>query len=55
MQGGRYEKNWPKHGPFNRPHSYGFIPNMDHQGYAARFAMTSVVYEDGKLPGYEGS
>ena len=28
--------------------------NMDHEGYAARFAMTSVVYEDGKLPGYEG-
>ncbi len=54
VQGGRYEKNWPKHGPFNRPHSYGFIPNMDHQGDVARFAMTSVIYEDGKLPGYEG-
>ena len=27
---------------------------MDHEGYAARFAMTSVVYEDGKMPGYEG-
>jgi putative membrane-bound dehydrogenase-like protein len=54
VAGGRYEKNWPKHGPFNRPHSYGFIPNMDHEGYAARFAMTSVIYEDGKLPGYEG-
>ena len=54
VQGGRYEKNWPKHGPFTRPHSYGFISNMDHEGYAARFAMTSVVYEEGKLPGYEG-
>ena len=54
VTGGRYEKNWPKHGPFNRPHSYGYIPNMDHEGYAARFAMTSVVYEDGRLPGYEG-
>jgi putative membrane-bound dehydrogenase-like protein len=54
VQGGRYEKNWPKHGPFTRPHSYGFISNMDHQGDAARFAMTGVVYEDGKLPGYEG-
>ena len=54
VQGGRYEKNWPKHGPFTRPHSYGHISNMDHEGYAARFAMTSVVYEDGKLPGYEG-
>ena len=54
VEGGRYEKNWPKHGPFTRPHSYGYISNMDHDGYAARFAMTSVVYEEGKLPGYEG-
>ena len=54
VAGGRYEKNWPKHGPFTRPHSYGYITNMDHQGYSARFAMTSVVYEDGKIPGYEG-
>lgn len=54
VQGGRYQKNWPKHGPFTRPHSYGHISNMDHEGYPARFAMTSVVYEEGKLPGYEG-
>ena len=54
VTGGRYDKNWPKHGPFNRPYSYGSIPNMDHEGYAARFAMTSVIYEDGRLPGYEG-
>ena len=54
VPGGRYEKNWPKHGPFTRPYSYGYIPNMDHEGYAARFAMTSVIYEDGRLPGYEG-
>jgi hypothetical protein len=24
VQGGRYQKNFPKHGPFTRPHSYGF-------------------------------
>jgi len=54
VEGGRYEKNWPKHGPFTRPFSFGFIPHMDHAGYAARFAMTGVIYEDGKLPGYEG-
>lgn len=54
VEGGRYEKNWPKHGPFTRPHSYGFFSHMDHEGYAARFAMTFVVYEEGKLPGYEG-
>jgi putative membrane-bound dehydrogenase-like protein len=54
VQGGRYEKNWPKHGPFTRPHSYGYISHMEHEGYPARFAMTHVVYEEGKLPGYEG-
>jgi putative membrane-bound dehydrogenase-like protein len=54
VAGGRYQKNWPKHGPFTRPHSYGYIPHMAHDGDPARFAMTSVVYEDGKLPGYEG-
>ena len=53
VRGGRYDKNWPKHGPFTRPHSYGSISKMDHEGYAARFAMTYVIYEDGKLPGYE--
>jgi putative membrane-bound dehydrogenase-like protein len=51
---GRYQKNWPKHGPFTRPHAYGHFTNMAHEGDAARFAMTSVVYEEGKLPGYEG-
>src|SRR5688572_28187742 len=54
VAGGRYDKNWPKHGPFNRPFSFGSIPKMNHDGYAARFAMTSVVYEDARLPGYEG-
>jgi putative membrane-bound dehydrogenase-like protein len=53
VAGGRYDKNWPKHGPFNRPFSFGSIPKMNHDGYAARFAMTSVVYEDARLPGYE--
>ena len=54
VQGGRYEKNFPKHGPFTRPHSFGFFPHMEHDGYSARFAMTSIVYEEGRLPGFEG-
>ncbi len=54
VPGGRYAKNFPKHGPFTRPFAFGHFPSMPHQGYAARFAMTSVVYEDGHLPGYEG-
>lgn len=54
VQGGRYEKNFPKHGPFTRPHAFGYLSKMDHEGYAARFAMTSLVYEEGRLAGYEG-
>ncbi len=53
VPGGRYQKNWPKHGPFTQPHAFAFFSSMAHQGYTARFAMTSVVYEDGRLPGYE--
>ncbi len=54
VQGGRYDKNWPKHGPFTRPHSFGSFPVMEHDGYSARFSMTFTVYEEGKLSGYEG-
>ncbi|TVQ04999.1 MAG: hypothetical protein EA359_04830 [Balneolaceae bacterium] len=54
VQGGRYEKNWPKHGPFTKPYSFGYFRKMEHQGYPARFAMTFTVYEEGRLPGYEG-
>jgi putative membrane-bound dehydrogenase-like protein len=54
VQGGRYEKNWPKHGPFTRPYAFGYISHMPHEGDPARFAMTHVFYEEGKLPGYEG-
>ncbi|MCC5905302.1 MAG: c-type cytochrome [Balneolaceae bacterium] len=54
VQGGRYDKNWPKHGPFTRPYSFGSFPVMEHEGYSARFSMTFTVYEEGKLPGFEG-
>ena len=54
VQGGRYQKNFPKHGPFTRPHSYGHFPRMEHEGYSPRFAMTFTIYEEGKFPGYEG-
>ena len=37
-----------------RPHSYGYIPNMDHEGYRRAIRHDPVVYEEGKLPGYEG-
>ncbi|MEX0928686.1 MAG: PVC-type heme-binding CxxCH protein [Balneolales bacterium] len=54
VQGGRYDKNWPKHGPLTRPHSFGSFPTMEHTGYPDRFAMTFTLYEEGRLPGYEG-
>jgi putative membrane-bound dehydrogenase-like protein len=54
VQGGRYQKNFPKHGPFTRPHSYGFFPTMDHEGYSPRFAMTFTIYNEGELADYEG-
>ena len=54
VPGGRYVKNFPKHGPFTHPYSYGHFSTMAHEGYAARFAMTELVYEEGRLPGYEG-
>ena len=50
VPGGRYEKNWPKHGPFTRPHSYGYIPKMDHEGTPPRFAMTFVVTKKESSP-----
>ena len=53
VQGGRYQKNFPKHGPFTRPHSYGFFSTMDHEGYSPRFAMTFTIYNEGQLAGYE--
>ncbi|MEX0772920.1 MAG: PVC-type heme-binding CxxCH protein [Balneolales bacterium] len=54
VQGGRYEKGWSKHGPLTTPYSFGYFHQMDHEGYMARFSMTFAIYEEGKLPGYEG-
>ncbi|MDX1618829.1 MAG: c-type cytochrome, partial [Balneolaceae bacterium] len=54
VQGGRYVKNWPKHGPLTTPYSFGYFDHMDHRGYPQRFSMTFLVYEEGRLPGYEG-
>ncbi len=54
VQGGYYSKNWPKHGPFTTPYTFGHFNDMGHEGYPERFAMTSLVYEENKLPGYEG-
>ncbi len=54
VQGGRYVKGWAKHGPLTTPYSFGYFNHMDHEGYTPRFSMTFLVYEEGKLPGYEG-
>lgn len=54
IQGGYFNKNFKKHGPFTTPYSYGSFDYMDHEGNQDRFSMTLTVYEEGKLPGYEG-
>ena len=53
-QGGRFIKNWGKHGPLMNPYSFGFYQHMHHEGYEPRFAQSTIIYEGGALPGYEG-
>ena len=54
VQGGRYVKGWAKHGPLKNPYSFGYFNHMEHDGYNPRFSMTFVIYEEGRLPEYEG-
>jgi putative membrane-bound dehydrogenase-like protein len=54
IQGGYFNKNFKKHGPFTTPYTYGSFDYMDHEGNQDRFSMTLTVYEEGKIPGYEG-
>lgn len=54
VQGGYFNKNFKKHGPFTTPYTYGSFDFMDHEGNQDRFSMTLIMYEEGKLQGYEG-
>jgi len=54
VQGGCYIKGWAKHGPLINPHAFGFYQHMAHEGYKPRFPQSTIIYEGGKLPGYEG-
>lgn len=54
VQGGRYVKNWGKHGPLMNPYSFGFFDHMAHEGYKPRFSHALIIYEGGALQGYEG-
>jgi putative membrane-bound dehydrogenase-like protein len=53
-QGGCFTKNWGKHGPLMNPYSFGFYQHMSHEGYKPRFAQSTIIYEGGALPDYEG-
>ena len=54
VQGGCYIKGWAKHGPLMNPHAFGFYQHMAHEGYKPRFPQSTIIYEGGKLPSYEG-
>ncbi|HCU86112.1 MAG TPA: dehydrogenase [Verrucomicrobiales bacterium] len=54
VQGGCYIKGWAKHGPLMNPHAFGFYQHMSHEGYKPRFPQSTIIYEGGKLPNYEG-
>ena len=54
-QGGSFTKNWGKHGPLINPYSFGYFQHMAHEGFRPRFAQSTIIYEGGALPGYEGN
>jgi putative heme-binding domain-containing protein len=54
-QGGSFTKNWGKHGPLINPYSFGYYQHMAHEGFRPRFAQSTIIYEGGALPGYEGN
>jgi putative membrane-bound dehydrogenase-like protein len=54
VQGGCYIKSWAKHGPLINPYAFGFYKHMAHEGYKPRFAQSTIIYEGGALPNYEG-
>lgn len=53
-QGGCFTKNWGKHGPLMNPYAFGYYQHMAHEGFKPRFAQSTIIYEGGALPGYEG-
>ena len=54
-QGSSFTKNWGKHGPLINPYAFGYYQHMAHEGYKPRFAQSTIIYEGGALPGYEGN
>jgi len=54
-QGGCFTKNWGKHGPLINPYAFGYYQHMAHEGYKPRFAQSTIIYEGGALPDYEGN
>ncbi|MCE6989798.1 PVC-type heme-binding CxxCH protein [Dyadobacter sp. CY323] len=49
-QGGYYNRNLDKHGPYTNPYTFGYLPSMDLTGDKKRFTHGWVRYQGGSLP-----
>ena len=49
-QGAYHVRNLGKHGAFTNPYSFGYLPDMTHEGDNARFTHAFVRYEEQNLP-----
>jgi putative membrane-bound dehydrogenase-like protein len=49
-QGGYYNRNLDKHGPYTNPFTFGYLPSMDLTGDKKRFTHGWLRYQGGSLP-----
>lgn len=49
-QGGYFNRNFDKHGPFSNAYTFGYLRNMNNRGDRARFTHAWIKYEGGNLP-----
>ena len=49
-QGGYYNRNLDKHGPYTNPYTFGYLPSMELSGDKKRFTHGWVLYQGGSLP-----
>ncbi len=49
-QGAYYQRNLDKHGPYTNPYTFGYLPNMKHEGEKKRFTHGWIRYQGGNLP-----
>lgn len=53
-QGGFYRKNFGKHGPFTRAHTYGHLEGIPVQGSSLRMVHQWIPYPSEGIPGLQG-